>query len=137
MSPFVPRSGLKVESDDFFNVDDTQVEFEIKFFARILDRRPLDIELLRRQAELLSFQGRHEECLVIVLRLRVLAPEDGIVRYNLACTLSMLERAEEAVAALREALELGYHDFAHLESDPDLDSLRSLASYRKTIAQLL
>jgi hypothetical protein len=31
---------------------------------------------------------------------------------------------------LSAALELGYRDFDHLESDPDLDSLRETAGYQ-------
>ena len=56
-------------------------------------------------------------------------PEDPVVHYNLACSLSMSGELNLAVAALARALELGYSDFAHIQADPDLDPLRELSSF--------
>jgi hypothetical protein len=34
-------------------------------------------------------------------------------------------QAKAAISALQQAVELGYHDFDHLETDPDLESLHT------------
>ena len=40
-----------------------------------------------------------------------------------------------AIDELGLALEFGYDDFGHLETDPDLDRLRKLPAYRKLMRQ--
>ena len=100
-----------------------QAEFEIDFFRRVLQRHPQHLDVLRQQAQLLTNSGRREEALACDRRLAIAFPGDPEVRYHLACSLAAVGLADEAIAALLEAVELGYRDFDHLESDPDLDSL--------------
>jgi hypothetical protein len=45
--------------------------------------------------------------------------------------------AGDAMAALRQAIELGYDDFAHMATDSDLDALRDLPEFRGLMACLL
>lgn len=106
-----------------------QAEFEISFFGRILERLPAYVEVLRRQAELLSTSGRRSEGLACDALLARLLPDDAEVRYNLACSQASLGKADEAIDTLGQAIELGYRDIDHLESDPDLDSLRDHPRY--------
>jgi hypothetical protein len=47
----------------------------------------------------------------------------GSYAYNLACSLARAGRADEAIDSLSRAILLGYDDLAHMESDPDLESL--------------
>ena len=54
----------------------------------------------------------------------MLLPEDDLARYNLACSLARAGQADEAIDALSRAILLGYDDLAHMEADPDLESLR-------------
>ena len=113
-----------------FDPELSPAQFETEFWGRILQRRPYYEDVLRRQAEGLARAGRHEELLPLDLRLVELRPQDAVVHYNLCCTLARLGRTQDALAALRRAIELGYDDVGHLETDPDLDSLRDLAEYR-------
>lgn len=53
------------------------------------------------------------------------------VFYNLACGYSLLGQKEKAVDFLREAVEAGYTDLQHMESDTDLDSIRSTQGYKQ------
>jgi C-terminal processing protease CtpA/Prc len=53
------------------------------------------------------------------------------VLYNLACGYSLLGQKEKAVDFLREAVEAGYTDLQHMESDTDLDSIRSAQGYKQ------
>jgi tetratricopeptide (TPR) repeat protein len=53
------------------------------------------------------------------------APEDPVARYNLACTRARTGAADEALASLARALELGLPHLLQLETDPDLASLRA------------
>jgi len=53
------------------------------------------------------------------------------VLYNLACGYSLLGQKEKAVNFLREAVEAGYGDFKHMESDTDLDNIRATEGYKQ------
>ncbi len=101
-----------------------QLEFDLEFFDQILARNGDHIDVLRQQVELLARLGQHRRALELDRRLVRLVPQDYIARYNLACSLSMVGDVEEAFSALDAALELGYCDWAHLESDADLEAVR-------------
>jgi adenylate cyclase len=107
-----------------------QSEFEIEFFRRVLERQPDNLDVLRLQAQLLTSTGRRAEGLTCDRRLVALLPDDPEVRYHLACSLAAVGKTDEAASTLLEAVELGYRDFAHLESDPDLDSLHEHPLYQ-------
>jgi hypothetical protein len=61
------------------------------------------------------------------------APE---VLYNLACCLAQANRGDEAVAALRRAVDAGYLNFATVEADDDLKALRGRDDYQKLVAAM-
>ena len=110
-----------------------ELDFEIDFFEQILRRQPNYLNVLRVIGELLSRKGLYDRTLEIDRRLVSLRPSDGIARYNLACSLARQGYPLIAVEELSNALELGYDDFAHLEVDPDLDSLRELPEFLSLI----
>jgi tetratricopeptide (TPR) repeat protein len=105
-------------------------DFEVQFFDRLLARQPLYEDVLRRQAENLSRAGKYNEVLDLDRRLLCIRPQDPVVHYNLACTLSRLADIDGALEALRQAVRLGYDDLGHIETDPDLDALRDLPEFR-------
>lgn len=110
-----------------------QAEFEMDFFGRILQRHPIYVDVLQRQAELLSGHGRRQEALVCNQQLAVALPRDPRVKYHLACNLARLGHRDDAIHALSQALELGFRDFEHLEFDPDLESVREHPNYQALI----
>ena len=98
----------------------SQVEFDIDFYARLLERDPNYVDVLRRQGELLTCQGQHQRALAIDRRLAALCPDDCIVWYNLACSLSLVGQGDDAIVALDRAIAAGYDDIEHLMTDTDL-----------------
>lgn len=111
----------------------SQAEFEIEFFDSILARAPDYIDVLRSQGELLSRKGYHERALVVDRRLAKLLPQDGVVQYNLACSLARNTLADECLVALRRALEHGYDDFEYLDLDADFDVIRGDARFTAVV----
>ena len=73
----------------------------------------------------LHYLGRDEEAIAWMDEVVALAPEDDGVYYNRACLMSIMGNIEEAVDAMKLALEKGYRSFAFLEYDDDLDNLRN------------
>jgi tetratricopeptide (TPR) repeat protein len=113
-----------------FDPDLSAGEFEMQFFDRVLQRHPLYVDVLRRQAENLSRAGRYPELLDLDRRLVEVRPQDPVIHYNLACTLSRMGDLTASIASLRSAIRLGYDDLGHIETDPDLDAVRDLPEFR-------
>lgn len=63
-------------------------------------------------------------------------PDGRGVFYNLACAYSRLRDKSKALAALKRAVENGYEDRQSLESDPDLDAIRSEPEFRRIVEDL-
>ena len=107
-----------------------QIEFELDFFAAILQRRPEFVETLKAHAKNVAHVNRHVEGLQVDRQIARLRPLDSLARYNLACSLVLNRNHDEAIDELRRAIELGYRDFAFMKQDRDLDSIRKDPRFR-------
>jgi tetratricopeptide (TPR) repeat protein len=105
-------------------------QFEIMFYENILKHSPGFIEALIALAELYTKEGMHDKGLELDRRLAELRPEDPVIRYNLACSLSLKGDVPAAFDAMKRAISHGYQDFAHLEKDPDLLNLLSDSGFQ-------
>lgn len=114
--------------------DMPQLDFEIDFFERLLARKQRAVDVLRVLAELVSRKGLHDRAVDLDRRLVEILPEDFLARYNLACSLARVGSLDEAIEALSRAILLGYDDLAHMESDPDLASLRGHPDFEALLA---
>lgn len=114
----------------------SQLEFESEFFEAILARSPNYVEVLRSYGELLSRQGKREKAVQVDQQLSELLPSDCIVAYNYACSLALAGARGAAIAQLEHAVRLGYRDWRHLESDRDLESLRSDALFGELVRRI-
>jgi tetratricopeptide (TPR) repeat protein len=99
--------------------------FEISFYEKVLKHSPGFIEALVALAELYTKEGLYDKGLELDRRLVVLRPEDPVIQYNLACSLSLKGDIPAAFDAMKRAVANGYEDFTHLEKDEDLLNLLS------------
>ncbi len=102
----------------------SQLDFEIEFFAGILDVQPDFVDVLRAHATNLTLKGRYEDGMTVDKRLIRLRPSDYLAHYNLACSYALLKQHDLAIKTLRQAVELGYRDFRYMKQDRDLESIR-------------
>jgi tetratricopeptide (TPR) repeat protein len=80
--------------------------------------------------------GRYQHA-ATALRVAVRIREnDPITWYNLACSLARTGRRGESLDALDRAVQCGFGDADHIESDPDLESLRGSRRFRDLLARL-
>lgn len=73
----------------------------------------------------LHFLGRKNEAIEWMDKIVASDPNNHGVYYDRACLLSQMGETDEAIAALRVALEKGYRSFAHIENDNDMDPIRN------------
>lgn len=102
-----------------------QIDFELDFLGAILERDPLNADVLKVHADNLSARGFHHRALQADLQIIRLRGERPIPWYNLACSYALLGMTDKAFDALERAVRLGYGYLRHLRRDPDLKSLRS------------
>lgn len=112
-----------------------QLDFDIDFFEKLLVRNGESLEVLRLLAELVSKKGQVKRAVELDGKVVELLPNDFLARYNLACSLARAGRPDEAIDALSKAILLGYDDLAHMDVDPDLDSLRELPEFRALLGR--
>jgi len=110
--------------------------FLARFYAAETRRHPNNTEALAELGHVLTRLGRHEEGLEVDRQLVRIAPHDATVHYNLACSLALCGRPDAALDALEEAVAKGYDDAPHMQSDPDLASLRGDARFQELAARL-
>jgi tetratricopeptide (TPR) repeat protein len=113
--------------------EQNQLDFELDFFGRILERHPEYVDVLRVQGNNLTLKGRYAEGLQIDRRLVQLRPNDALAHYNLACSYALLKKVDPALKALRRAIELGYRDVRYMREDRDLDALRHDPRFRQLL----
>ena len=105
--------------------------FEIKFYENILKDRPDCVFVLVPLGDAYTRKGFYKEGLDVDRKLARLKPDDPIVYYNLACSLSLLGKEKEALETLKKAVLFGYDDFSYIKKDTDLEIVRNLPEYEK------
>jgi tetratricopeptide (TPR) repeat protein len=115
--------------------EQNQLDFELDFFGRILERHPDYVDVLRVQGNNLTLKGRYAEGLQLDRRLIQLRPADALAHYNLACSYALLKKVDPAIKALRKAVELGYCDFRYMREDRDLDAVRHDPRFRQLLRE--
>jgi len=116
--------------------DMDQLDFEIDFFERIIRGKTDFVDAMIPLADAYTKKGRIDEGLQIDLKLSELCPDDSGVFYNLACSYSLLHDRSNALATLKNSLDLGYDDLIHLLHDPDLDFIRKDPIFSQLIQRL-
>jgi tetratricopeptide (TPR) repeat protein len=104
--------------------EQSQLDFELDFLGRLLERDPYFVDALRVHGNNLAAKGLDARALQIDRRLVRLVPDDAISWYNLACSYTVLGMIDPGFFALQRALELGYPSLRRLRRDPDLKALR-------------
>jgi tetratricopeptide (TPR) repeat protein len=129
-SPHEPR---RPETSTRRRREQSQLDFELDLFSRILDRDPCFEDVLRAHAGNLASRGLYARALQYDRRLVRLQPERPIPWYNLACSYSLLGMIEPGLTALQKAIELGYPEIDRALRDPDLIALRRDSRFARVI----
>jgi hypothetical protein len=139
---FLPQPALKLKPIVFLG--DFNLMQEI---VEILDEGPGRFPYRLQQAVSLAQSGELSRATAEAEDLVKTGPADAAFLYNTACVFStscgkcedaaVAERyAIRAVALLRQAVARGWMEVAHMQNDPDLDSLRKREDFKTLIAEL-
>lgn len=128
-----------ISSPDYkFKISNTllqkkEIDFNIGFYEGVLKENPCLVECLDFLGNAYTTKGMHEEGLEIDKKLSRLRPNDSVIIYNLACSYSLTEEIDLAISTLKKSIELGYDDIEQLETDSDIDNIRSDKRYTELI----
>lgn len=111
--------------------DPRELDVEISFLEGLIRRDPAYVDALQLLGDDYTQRGRFEEGLRVDQKLSELEPKNPLSFYNLACSLSLTGKLDEAGQALETALDLGFRDFKWMARDPDLKALRKHAHYAR------
>jgi tetratricopeptide (TPR) repeat protein len=111
-------------------------DFEIKFYEKLLAQNPNFVNALISLGDAYTRKGFYQEGLAVDKRLAVLRPNDPLVHYNLACSLSLVGDAKLALDELKKAVLLGYDEFEYILKDSDLENVRQLPEFKAFFAKL-
>lgn len=110
--------------------------FEIDFFEGVHRRNPTDPDVVEILGSLYSDLGQVDNSLRMDSCLVDLQPTNANAHYNLACSLALKHRFDEALQSLRQAVKLGYTDIKWLLDDPDFNQLREHPAFLAIITDL-
>lgn len=110
--------------------------FEIDFFEGVHRRNPTDPDVVEILGSLYSDLGQVDNSLRMDSCLVDLQPTNANAHYNLACSLALKHRFDEALQSLRQAVKLGYTDIKWLLDDPDFSQLREHPAFLAIVTDL-
>lgn len=111
-------------------------DFEMRFYEGLLKERPDFVQVLASLGDTYTRKGFYEEGLEVDRKLAQLKPDDPVVHYNFACSLSLVGNIDKALKELKKAVLLGYDDFSYILKDPDLEELRNHPQFDKFMAKI-
>lgn len=100
------------------------------------DLKPEKAEALFVDAYLAYVDGDREESTKLFTKIYAKFPTEplgAIAAYNIACNFAIDGESGKAFDWLKKALDAGYDNFEHLESDGDLSSVREEAKYEEAL----
>jgi tetratricopeptide (TPR) repeat protein len=111
-------------------------DFEMRFFESVLRRDSTYTEVIEILGGLYTRHGRIADGLKMDRKLVKLQPANATAHYNLACSLALLRRKDDALRSLQQAIALGYRDYDWMLQDPDLEDLKTHPNFLPLLEQL-
>ena len=127
---------LETENQPLSGKEKLELDIEIEFLSGLIERDPEYVEALQLLGDDFTKRGQFNEGLKIDEQLSRLLPEDSMVFYNLACSYSLTDRIDDSITALNKAVHLGYDDSKWMDTDPDLNKVRTDPRYQSIRHQL-
>lgn len=112
-------------------------EFQVRILEAALKGNPDSFDVLFELGNAYTQTGRYRDGLEIDRRLIRLRPDNPIVHYNMACSLSLLGEIDESLKELETCFMLGYREYNYAISDRDLENVRRDGRFAELIERYL
>jgi len=112
-------------------------DFQVRILEAGLKSDSENYNILFELGNAYTRTGRYEEGLDIDRKLTRIKPGNPVVHYNLACSLALLQRMDEAFEELEVSFKLGYREYNYIISDPDLENLRGDGRFAELVERYL
>jgi tetratricopeptide (TPR) repeat protein len=97
---------------------------------------PLEPEVYHTLAHLAFPQKKFDDAVFFLNTALQLRPRyKAELVYDLACAYAREGKKSEALAKLKESIDLGFHDHEHILADPDLAGVKEEAGFKKLMAE--
>ena len=83
-----------------------------------------------------TFAAAVAESVTTLRALAVAHPRSADLLYNLACGLAVSDKADDALAALQQAVDAGWWNYGHAARDDDFRALRDRDEFKKLLARM-
>ena len=129
-------------SRDFFILKGLRYQEEKKYalaiaeFQKILEDSPFHFQANYRIAFAYLLSQQHKRSIHHFEVAHRIQPNDALTLYNLGCAYALDGQVDKALDMLEAAVKAGFYDVAHLEKDPDFDSLRANERYQRLVDDL-
>ena len=107
----------------------------VEQFKLAITRHPesIGIDALYALAALHADQGHYETAISWMKQAISLQPLQPAHYYNIACLYARQDIPDKALIWLKKALDRGYSNWNHIQTDADLESIRNTKEFRKLI----
>ncbi len=107
----------------------------LELIERKLSINEKDVIALSRAASQKAQFGDEISTLNDIKRVLEIAPNDGLVLYNCACSYALLGKKEEAFELLKKTIKIGYKNIIEwVENDPDFEVFRDDPKFKEILA---
>lgn len=111
-----------------------ELEKYIDSHSKRMDRSSQHIIIYGNLAKIYRIHGQYLTALDIYKRLSGKHPEyDASINYNIACLYALINRADDSVQHLKQAIEKDNKLLEHAEKDGDFNLIRHLEAYQRLI----
>lgn len=113
-----------------------EIENAIAHYNLALNLKPDSKEAMEKLGLAYAMQGKYDKSLAYFRKLVLIEPEKPTHYYNMACLLSLQNKIHESIEFLRTAIEKGYRNVDQIETDEDLNNIRTSIGYQKLTQQI-
>ncbi len=98
-----------------------------------LPKMQATIQFTQRAIAVLFAKKDYEQAETVLRKAIETLPHVANLHYNLACALALQGKKDDALVALKEAVERGFRDPDHLRQDEDFATLRETQGYKEAL----
>ena len=104
--------------------------------ARAAGGEPPDFNKLQKELKQAYDSGNYQKALETAEKMHELKPDDIDTMYNMACMHCLVGHKDKAYEWLEKAIDAGYDDADHLNSDDDFKTIRGEDRFRAIVKDL-